>query len=41
MTELPDGKPNLFGLGAGPRQFRKKAVDLGDQSVWTDTPADK
>ena len=41
MLELPDGKPNLFGLGTAPRQFRKKAVELGDRSVWTDTPADK
>ena len=25
----------------GPRTFRSKAVDCGDRSVWTDTPADK
>lgn len=28
-------------IGLGPRKFRARAVDVGDQSVWTDTPADK
>ena len=28
-------------IGLGPRTFRKKAVDCGDRSVWTDTPSDK
>lgn len=27
--------------GLGPRKFRARAVEVGDQSVWTDTPADK
>ena len=33
------GYINLTGLG--PRKFRARAVEVGDQSVWTDTPADK
>ena len=34
---------SLFGFlsGMGPRTFRSKAVELGDRSIWTDTPADK
>ena len=28
-------------LGIGPRKFRTTASDLGDRSVWTDTPADR
>ena len=28
-------------LGLGPRTFRAKATEMGDQSVWTDTPADR
>ncbi|KAK7021728.1 GPALPP motifs-containing protein 1, partial [Halocaridina rubra] len=40
MLELPEDKPNFFGLG--PRQFRKKTpMEKGDRSVWTDTPSDK
>ncbi|XP_067037568.1 GPALPP motifs-containing protein 1-like isoform X2 [Acropora muricata] len=39
MTELPADLSKNFGLG--PRKFRNRAVELGDQSVWTDTPADK
>ena len=35
MTEL------LWFVGLGPRKFRSRAIELGDQSVWTDTPADK
>ena len=27
--------------GVGPRKFRTGVTDLGDRSVWTDTPADK
>lgn len=27
--------------GIGARKFRTTAVDLGDRSVWTDTPADR
>ncbi|KAL5476050.1 hypothetical protein EMCRGX_G025952 [Ephydatia muelleri] len=38
MTELPTNKKS-FGLG--PRKFREAAFEPGDQSVWTDTPADK
>lgn len=38
MLELPPEFSKNFGLG--PRTFRSKAVDLGDRSVWTDTPAD-
>lgn len=39
MTELPPDLSKNFGLG--PRKFRSRAVELGDQSVWTDTPADR
>ena len=39
MLELPPEIGKNFGLG--PRTFRTKAVDLGDRSVWTDTPADR
>ena len=28
-------------IGIGPRKFRTTASDLGDRSVWTDTPADR
>ena len=31
----------IIFVGLGPRKFRSRAVELGDQSVWTDTPADK
>lgn len=31
----------VYYIGLGPRKFRNRAVELGDQSVWTDTPADK
>ena len=27
--------------GLGPRKFRSTYAELGDQSVWTDTPAEK
>ena len=27
--------------GLGPRKFREAAFEPGDQSVWTDTPADR
>ena len=39
MLELPPEKSNLFGLG--PRQFSKKEKNLGDRSVWTETPNDR
>jgi len=39
MTELPEALSKSFGVG--PRTFRSKAVDVGDQSIWTDTPADR
>ncbi|XP_066923233.1 GPALPP motifs-containing protein 1-like [Clytia hemisphaerica] len=39
MLELPPEFSKNFGMG--PRTFRSKAVDCGDRSVWTDTPADK
>jgi hypothetical protein len=38
MTELP---PQVKAFGLGPRKFRTRDVDLGDRSVWTDTPADR
>ncbi|XP_039251523.2 GPALPP motifs-containing protein 1-like isoform X1 [Styela clava] len=39
MTELP---PLLQGFGTGPRKFRaKEKNEIGDRSVWTETPADK
>ena len=31
----------IIFVGLGPRKFRSRAVELGDQSVWTDTAADK
>lgn len=31
----------VFALDLGPRKFRKQEFDLGDRSVWTDTPADR
>ena len=32
----------FFGsIGLGPRKFRASNVELGDRSVWTDTPADR
>jgi len=40
MLELPDAKAKSFGLG--PRTFsRKGKTELGDRSVWTETPEDK
>lgn len=40
MLELPPERAAEFGLG--PRQFRKREkLDIGDRSVWTDTPQDK
>lgn len=38
MTELPS---EIKPLGVGARKFRTAPIDLGDQSVWTDTPADR
>jgi len=39
MLELPPERAANLGLGA--RQFRAKlAPDMGDRSVWTDTPTD-
>lgn len=40
MTELPPER-NVSKIEMGPRTFRKKDFDLGDRSVWTDTPADR
>lgn len=40
MLELPSEQAADFGLG--PRQFRVRTKpELGDRSVWTDTPADR
>ncbi|XP_028412768.1 GPALPP motifs-containing protein 1-like isoform X2 [Dendronephthya gigantea] len=39
MTELPPELGKNFGLG--PRTFRSKEVNLGDRSVWTDTPSQR
>ena len=40
MLELPDAKAKSFGLG--PRTFsRKGKTELGDRSVWTESPEDK
>jgi hypothetical protein len=40
MLELPPEQAANFGLG--PRQFRVRTMpELGDRSVWTDTPADR
>ncbi|XP_065888128.1 GPALPP motifs-containing protein 1-like isoform X2 [Dysidea avara] len=38
MTELPSKE---IKIGLGPRKFRSTYAELGDRSVWTDTPADK
>ncbi|XP_078693976.1 GPALPP motifs-containing protein 1-like [Branchiostoma floridae x Branchiostoma belcheri] len=39
MLELP---PEMKSFGLGPRTFRRTAApEMGDRSVWTDTPADK
>ncbi|CAH1245860.1 GPALPP1 [Branchiostoma lanceolatum] len=39
MLELPSA---MTSFGMGPRTFRRNAKpDMGDRSVWTDTPADK
>ncbi|XP_035693737.1 GPALPP motifs-containing protein 1-like [Branchiostoma floridae] len=39
MLELP---PEMKSFGMGPRTFRRTAApEMGDRSVWTDTPADK
>lgn len=32
---------DTFVLGIGARKFRTTVTDLGDRSVWTDTPADR
>ena len=40
MLELPPEQAADFGLG--PRQFRfRTRPELGDRTVWTDTPADR
>lgn len=40
MLDLPPER--AANLGLGPRQFRAKpAPEMGDRSIWTDTPADK
>ena len=31
----------IYYIGIGPRKFHTTASDLGDRSVWTDTPADR
>jgi len=31
----------VCSTGLGPRKFRSAYAELGDQSVWTDTPAEK
>lgn len=31
----------VYAIGLGPRKFRSAYAELGDQSVWTDTPAEK
>ena len=36
--ELP---PGFRIAGVGARKFKTKDSDLGDRSVWTDTPADR
>ncbi|XP_046852977.1 GPALPP motifs-containing protein 1-like [Xenia sp. Carnegie-2017] len=37
MTQLPPELGKNFGLGA--RKFRSKEVNVGDRSVWTNTPS--
>uniref|UniRef100_T2MA39 Uncharacterized protein KIAA1704 n=1 Tax=Hydra vulgaris TaxID=6087 RepID=T2MA39_HYDVU len=39
MLELPPSLSKNFGLG--PRTFRANPVELGDRSVWTETPASR
>lgn len=36
-----NGAPYMFLTGLGPRTFRNKEVNLGDRSVWTDTPSQR
>ena len=31
----------MDATGLGPRKFRSTHTELGDRSVWTDTPAEK
>lgn len=38
MVELP---PGFRIAGMGTRKFQSRDHDLGDRSVWTDTPADR
>lgn len=38
MKELP---PGFRIAGVGARKFKSQDTDLGDRSVWTDTPADR
>uniref|UniRef100_U5EZ66 DUF3752 domain-containing protein n=1 Tax=Corethrella appendiculata TaxID=1370023 RepID=U5EZ66_9DIPT len=41
MTELPDIR-KVSDLGLGARQFRtREKLEIGDRSVWTDTPSDR
>ena len=36
-----DGGDPLPNVGIGARKFRTHIPEMGDRSVWTDTPADK
>ena len=38
MTELP---PEFRVAGVGARKFRSDNPEIGDRSIWTDTPAEK
>ncbi|KAH3762204.1 hypothetical protein Pelo_5953 [Pelomyxa schiedti] len=40
MLSIPKERTQKTVLGK-PRQFRKNSLEIGDSSVWTDTPADK
>lgn len=41
MLQLPDIR-KVSDMGLGARQFRtREKLEIGDQSVWTDTPSDK
>ncbi len=31
----------MFFKGLGPRKFRNKEVNVGDRSVWTETPSQR
>jgi ribosomal protein S15P/S13E len=41
MMELPPEINQAIGVSMTSRKFRTKNIEIGDRSVWTDTPAEK